>query len=95
MNIRDIVSPVADAYNLLAAGMDTTSYTLSCATFYLLESPQCANRLQQELAGAGLSSPELLDLKKIQNLPYLVRYHWLLLMTCRHTDYWAIYSLLP
>ncbi|KAJ5192836.1 elymoclavine monooxygenase [Penicillium cf. viridicatum] len=71
MNIRDIVSPVADSYNLLAAGMDTTSYTLSCATFYILESPDCTKRLRNELSDAGLSDSESLDLKKIQNLPYL------------------------
>ncbi|KAJ5589683.1 elymoclavine monooxygenase [Penicillium hetheringtonii] len=69
--LKDIVSPVADAYNLLAAGMDTTSYNLSCATFFLLDSPHCLSRLQNELAQAGITSLDSMDLKKIQNLPYL------------------------
>lgn len=84
--LKDIVSPVADAYNLLAAGMDTTSYNLSCATFFLLDSPHCLSRLQNELAQAGITSLDSMDLKKIQNLPYLVGHLQLRNAGCRFTN---------
>ncbi|OQE41255.1 hypothetical protein PENCOP_c005G06048 [Penicillium coprophilum] len=59
------------AFNFMTAGIHTTAYTLSWATFNILNSPSVLARVQSELDGAKESIRDVFDPKSIQNLPYL------------------------
>ena len=56
----------------LVAGSDTTAYTLSCATFYILSTPGVLAKLREELARVPVRENGRFEWKHVQNLPYLV-----------------------
>lgn len=67
---RDLL--VDDSLNYIIAGMDTTSYTLAYATYYILTLKDVKSKLCAELDEAAPFIRTTTDLRKIQQLPYLV-----------------------
>ena len=63
---------VDEAFLFLVAGSDTTAYTMSCATFYLLNDQECLARLRAELQGVPRDTHGRFEWKELANLPYLV-----------------------
>ena len=63
---------VDEAFGLLAAGTDTTAYTLACGTYYLLTSPEALSRLRKELDDNTHLIRDASQWHRMQNLPYLV-----------------------
>ncbi|KAJ5749530.1 Cytochrome P450 E-class group I [Penicillium manginii] len=72
---KDTIQNVADvfdgAFNFMTAGIHTTAYTLSWATFNILSSPSVLVKIQSELDEAKVAIRDDFDPKAIQNLPYL------------------------
>ncbi|KAJ5158333.1 Cytochrome P450 [Penicillium coprophilum] len=66
---RDLL--VDDSLNYIIAGMDTTSYTLAYATYYILTLKDVKAKLCAELDEAAPFIRTSMDLRKIQQLPYL------------------------
>ncbi|KAJ5499101.1 Cytochrome P450 [Penicillium expansum] len=66
---RDLL--VDDSLNYIIAGMDTTSYTLAYATYYILTLKDVKSKLCAELDEAAPFIRTTTDLRKIQQLPYL------------------------
>lgn len=64
---------VEDAFLFLLAGSDTTAYTLSVATFHILEHKDVLARLRSELQQALRGDHGTFIWKDLANLPYLVR----------------------
>ncbi|KAL4887211.1 cytochrome P450 [Aspergillus karnatakaensis] len=62
---------VNDSLNYVIAGMDTTSYTLAFATYYILSSKDVRDKLGQELEDAAPFIRTCIDLRKIERLPYV------------------------
>ena len=60
-----------EARTFVGAGTETTGNTLSVTTFYLLASPDKAQRLKDEIQGAQRSKSSL-RYQDLQQLPYLV-----------------------
>lgn len=60
------------AFNFMTAGIHTTAYTLSWATFNILNSPSVLAKVQAELEIAKGVIRDEFDPKAIQTLPYLV-----------------------
>lgn len=56
----------------MTAGIHTTAYTLSWATFKILNSPSVLAKVQAELEMAKGVIRDEFDPKAIQTLPYLV-----------------------
>ncbi|KAJ6134167.1 cytochrome P450 [Penicillium sp. IBT 18751x] len=56
---------------VIGAGTETTAWALSVTTFYLLENPEILGRLQFELQEAIPDANERIELKRLENLPYL------------------------
>jgi cytochrome P450 len=63
---------VDDSFNYVIAGMDTTSYTLAYATYYILTLRHVQDTLREELDEAAHFIRTTTNLRKIQQLPYLV-----------------------
>lgn len=63
---------IDEAFGLLAAGTDTTAYTLACGTYYLLISPEALSRLRKELDDNTHLIRDVSQWHRLQNLPYLV-----------------------
>ena len=61
----------ADALFLLLAGTDTTSLTLTMATYRVLSNPNILERLQAELREALPRKDMQLEYAELENLPYL------------------------
>ncbi|KAJ5950556.1 Cytochrome P450 E-class group I [Penicillium vulpinum] len=59
------------AFNFMTAGIHTTAYTLSWATFNIINSPSVLAKVQSELDEAKEAIRDDFDPKLIQNLPYL------------------------
>ncbi|KAJ5715324.1 Cytochrome P450 E-class group I [Penicillium malachiteum] len=59
------------AFNFMTAGIHTTAYTLSWATFNILNSPFVLAKLQAELDEVKVAIRDEFDPKIIQSLPYL------------------------
>ena len=70
--IRPLEELIDEAFLLLFAGSDTTAYTLSCATYYLLTHKDCLRRLQNELETVSRDANGKPDWKSVSELPYLV-----------------------
>jgi cytochrome P450 len=68
-SLQDLTQVFDGAFNLMTAGIHTTSYTLSWATFLILASPSVLAKIKAELLPFN---KENFDTDKIQNLPYLV-----------------------
>lgn len=68
-----VPNPLEDIFNFVAGGSDTTSYTLACAFFYILSSPEIYANLVKELDENAPFIRDTFDYIKIQNLSYLVR----------------------
>ena len=64
---------VGDAFALLSAGTDTTSYTELVITWALLNNPQMMQRLKAELRVAMPGRDDTVDWAGSEQLPYLVR----------------------
>jgi len=66
-----VKNPFNDVFNFIAGGSDTTSFTLSCAFFYVLSSPEVYAKLITELDENASFIRDTFDYSKIQNLSYL------------------------
>ncbi|EFY86969.1 putative elymoclavine monooxygenase [Metarhizium acridum CQMa 102] len=66
-----VPNPLNDIFNFVAGGSDTTSYTLACAFFYILSSPEIYAKLVKELDENVAFIRDTFDYNKIQNLSYL------------------------
>ncbi|KAK8927938.1 Cyrochrome P450 monooxygenase cloA [Metarhizium anisopliae] len=66
-----VPNPLEDIFNFVAGGSDTTSYTLACAFFYILSSPEIYANLVKELDENAPFIRDTFDYIKIQNLSYL------------------------
>lgn len=60
------------AFLFLLAGSDTTSFTLSVATFHILQNKDVLARLRAELKEASRDTHGAFIWKELINLPYLV-----------------------
>lgn len=59
-----------EAQLIIAAGLITTSWALSVASFHIIHNPDVAQKLREELAAAHLTSTNA-DWHKLEQLPYL------------------------
>lgn len=64
---------IDDIFIFVMAGVDTTAYTLFCATFYILSNERVLEKLRRELHGVPRSTTERFEWKHVSNLPYLAR----------------------
>jgi cytochrome P450 len=62
-----------EAMNLVFAGTDTVSSTLTVGTFYILTNPVVHAKLVQELLQAWPDQNTVLNHAALSKLPYLVR----------------------
>ncbi|EGE01905.1 CND5p [Trichophyton equinum CBS 127.97] len=62
---------IDEAALLIIAGSDTSAYTLTCATYYLLSTPLALTALREELDSAKTAIQEC-NWEKIRKLPYLM-----------------------
>ncbi|KAG4435065.1 hypothetical protein IFR05_009455 [Cadophora sp. M221] len=60
-----------EAQLIIAAGLVTTSWALTVASFHISKTPGILQKLRQELADAGSTSTKPLDWHKLEQLPYL------------------------
>ncbi|KAF3761239.1 cytochrome P450 [Cryphonectria parasitica EP155] len=64
-------SLVDEAFIFCFAGTDTTSYALSCSTYYLLTHADKLKRLREELDTVPRNTKGMLEFQNVRNLPYL------------------------
>ncbi|KAJ5746283.1 cytochrome P450 [Penicillium odoratum] len=69
--VADMSELIDEAFLLLIAGSDTTAYSLSCATYYILNHRDVLLKLKAELATVPRHVDGRLDCRNIQSLPYL------------------------
>ena len=69
LNLEQLID---EAFLFLVAGIDTTSYALSCATFHILHTPGVLTKLREELLRVSGREKGRFEWKHVQNLPYLV-----------------------
>jgi cytochrome P450 len=62
-----------DAQVIMAAGTETTAWTLSVITYYLLTNPDIRGKLREELIATIPDSSMQATIKQLEQLPYLVR----------------------
>jgi cytochrome P450 len=55
----------------VAAGLITTSWALSVASFHIINDAQISRKLKEELVAAGSTPTTTLDWHKLEQLPYL------------------------
>lgn len=60
-----------EAQLIVAAGLITTSWSLSVASFHISSNPDILRKLRAELIAAGSTSTKPLDWHKLEQLPYL------------------------
>jgi cytochrome P450 len=60
-----------EAQLIVAAGLITTSWVLTVASFHICNNPNICRKLREELEGAGSTSAAPLDWHKLEQLPYL------------------------
>jgi cytochrome P450 len=60
-----------EAQLLLAAGLLTTSWALTLASFYITRNPRIVSQLRAELKGAGVTNAECSAWQKLERLKYL------------------------
>ena len=63
---------VDHGFLLLVAGSETTAYTLSCITYYLLTHEECLRRVKEELQNVPQTENGVLKCNDTSELPYLV-----------------------
>lgn len=63
-----------EGFVVLAAGTETTAYSLSVTMFYLLDSPGIFSELYDEIRAVMPDAAECPPLATLENLPLLVRY---------------------
>ncbi|XRM46061.1 hypothetical protein ABZX51_009118 [Aspergillus tubingensis] len=68
---RSMDGLVNEAYFFCFAGTDSTSYALSCATYYLLTHPNSAKKLREELDCQPVNADGIIEYQYLRNLPYL------------------------
>ncbi|GLA96146.1 hypothetical protein AtubIFM57143_003611 [Aspergillus tubingensis] len=68
---RSMDGLVNEAYFFCFAGTDSTSYALSCATYYLLTHPNSAKKLREELESQPVNADGIIEYQYLRNLPYL------------------------
>ncbi|GES60363.1 cytochrome P450 [Aspergillus terreus] len=68
---RTLTELIDEAALLIIAGSDTSAYTLTCATYYLLTTPLALAALREELDSAKSSIQEC-NWGEIRKLPYLM-----------------------
>jgi cytochrome P450 len=61
-----------EAQVICIAGTETTAWTLSVLTFYLLSNPDVMRRLRDELEKAMPDPDQHMEIKELEKLPYLV-----------------------
>lgn len=61
-----------EAFQLVGAGIITTAWTLSVATFHLLENPRILRKLKEDLLSAMPDPYTSVPLEVLEGLPYLV-----------------------
>lgn len=59
---------------VIGAGADTTANALTVTHFHILNNPDIHKRLRTELDAAQPDKFEPLDLRVVENLPYLVSF---------------------
>ena len=69
LNLEQLID---EALIFLTAGIDTTSYGLSAATFYILHTPAVLQKLQEELCSVPRDEGGRFEWRSVQNLPYMV-----------------------
>ncbi|KKK12917.1 hypothetical protein P175DRAFT_0528276 [Aspergillus ochraceoroseus IBT 24754] len=69
--VKHIPNPLKDPFDLLIAGVGTTSHVLSCASFYILNDPNVLRRLREELDAENPFANKTPDINHIRALPYL------------------------
>lgn len=73
LNLEQLID---EALIFLTAGTDTTSYGLSAATFYVLNTPRVLQKLQKELDSVPRGQEGRIEWRSVQNLPYMVCYQY-------------------
>ena len=63
---------IDEAFVFISAGIDTTGYTLSCATFYILHTPGVMAKLREELLRVPVPEDGRFEWKYVQNMPYVL-----------------------
>lgn len=61
-----------EGFETLLAGSDPTARTMGVAVYHILANPEVAVRLRKELEGVLPSPEDVVDLKVLENLPWLV-----------------------
>lgn len=61
--------------SIIAAGVDTVSWTLSVGIFYLLSQPTILNRLLVETSAVDVSDDVSAYMSTLEQLPYLISLH--------------------
>ena len=64
---------IDEAFLFITARVDTTAYTISCATFYILRTPGVLAKLREELLRVPVTEEGMFEWKHVQNLPYMVK----------------------
>lgn len=62
-----------EGFVILAAGTETTAYSISVTMFYLLDNPNILSKLYDEIKGVMTNPAECPPLATLENLPLLVR----------------------
>lgn len=62
---------MVEGQGLLAAGTDTSSFTLTCLTYHLLANPKVLSKLKDELAAALPHGITDMNIHALESLPYL------------------------
>ena len=60
-----------EAISVVGAGLETTKWALTVASFHLLSNPHILSRLREELAGTSSDPSNPPSLAELQRLPYL------------------------
>lgn len=63
-----------EGFVVLAAGTETTTYSLGVTMFYLLYNPDIHAKLLEELTVIWPNPDKCLELSALENLPLMVRY---------------------
>lgn len=66
---RDLL---AEATEVLIAGSDTTATTISVAVEEMIKKPAVWDKLKEEVKGAGLVTEQDYEIRKLEQLPFLV-----------------------
>lgn len=61
-----------EGFEILLAGSDTTARTMGIAVYHLIANPHLAQRLREELKTVMPKSQDVVELKVLQELPWLV-----------------------